>query len=64
MGLVAPTNGPVTPTIVWNWRTFFPLELEAADPVPPAAADPIPIRPKVMIDPRTNASHLFICRSS
>src|SRR6185369_1273849 len=52
MGLVEPTNGPATPTIVWNWRIFFPLEL--------AAADPVPIRVIVMIDPRTSTSHLFI----
>src|SRR5262249_39256284 len=52
MGLVEPTNGPATPTIVWNWRIFFPSEL--------AAADPVPIRPIVMIDPRINTSHLFI----
>ena len=52
MGLVAPTNGPATPTIVWNWRIFFPFEL--------AAADPVPIRPIAMIDPRTNTSHLLI----
>src|SRR5258706_16286076 len=56
IGLVEPTNGPATPTIVWNWRIFFPFELAAADPVPPAAADPVPIRPIVMIDPRTNTS--------
>src|SRR5262245_15016315 len=52
IGLVEPTNGTATPTIVWNWRTFLPSEL--------AAADPVPIRPIVMIDPRTNTSHLFI----
>jgi hypothetical protein len=63
MGLVEPTNGPATPTIVWNWRIFFPFELAAADPVPLAAADAVPIRPNVMIDPRTNTSHLFISRS-
>jgi hypothetical protein len=64
MGLVEPTNGPATPTIVWNWTTFFPFDLAAADPVPLAAADPVPIRPIVMIDPTTNTSHLFIFRSS
>src|SRR5215470_7947959 len=52
MGLVEPTNGPATPTIVWNWRIFFPSEL--------AAADPVPIRTIVMIDPRANTSHLFV----
>src|SRR6185369_10111795 len=55
MGLVEPTNGPATPTIVSNWRTFFPFELAAA-------ADPVPIRLIVMIDPRTNTSHLFVVR--
>jgi len=64
IGFVEPTNGPATPTIVWNWRIFFPFDLAAADPVPLAAADPVPIRPIVMIDPRTNTSHLFISRSS
>src|SRR5215475_9598671 len=56
MGLVEPTNGPATPTIVWNWRIFFPFDL--------AAADPVPIRPIAMIDPRTNTSHLLISRFS